>query len=363
MKRKRIALLFYQSGINSTLSYQHGWPKAFLESPLFECESFNLADAGLLDSLAMAAALRRGRFDAIVMLHSVYSNQKALRGPMYWAVATARQPKAYFIGNEYKLMPEKMAFCRRLGISLLISQSNDERVLGMYREALGCAVACVPNTGCDTSVFQPRMPLAERPIDIGYRAYGAPLYLGNDEKAEIARFFLDFAPRHGLSIDISMDPERRFDAVGYAHFLNQCRGQIGTESGGDFFELTDDVRMRVWTYTREHPGAEWPAIKAEFFDRYGPSVPMRIISGRQVEAAACKTVQILFSGRYNGYFEPDVHYLPLDKDFGNAGEVLEKFNDLAYCERIVENAYQVAMGELTYDRLVGNFAMILNQVA
>lgn len=362
MKVLRIALFFCQSGANATLSYQHGWPRAFAASDSFDCQPFNLSGLSLLDQIAAVRALYRGKFDAIVLLHSVFSNQKELRGVLYEAVALSSLPKAYFIGNEYKLMPEKMSFCRKLGVSLLVTQSNDPLVLDAYRAALGCEVACVPNTGFDTSLFFPVQPLTTRVIDIGYRSYEGPWYLGNIEKTEIAEYFLANAAHLGLSVDVSMDVAKRFDARGYAKFLNSCRGQIGTESGGDYFELTDATRNRVNAYMKENPGAGWPDVKREFFDTYGPSIRMRIISGRQIEAAACKTVQILFEGRYNDYFKADEHYIPLKKDFSNIEEVVRKFRDDAYCEGLVDKAYDVVMSELTYDRLIEKFSSELRHL-
>jgi len=362
MKVLRIALFYCQSEANATLSYQHGWPRALVESGNFDCQLFNLSAMSLIDQLGVVGTLYGGKFDAIVMLHSVFSNQKELRGALYEAVAFSGLPKAYFIGNEYKLMPEKMSFCRKLGISLLVTQSNDPVVIEMYREFLGCSVTCIPNTGFDTSLFFPAQSLSKREIDIGYRSYEAPWYLGNMEKTEIAEYFLANSAHLALSIDVSMDPAKRFDAKGYAAFLNSCRGQIGTESGGDYFELTDAIRNRVNAYMTANPEAGWPDIKREFFDNYGPSIPMRIISGRQVEAAACKTVQILFEGRYNDYFQADQHYIPLKKDFSNIEDVVEKYRDLGYRKRLVDKAYDVVMSELTYGRLTEKFSSALRHV-
>jgi hypothetical protein len=362
MKPVHIALLFSQSDANATLSYQHGWPKAFSESPLFSCELFNLAGRGILDRVEIARSLHRGRFDAIVILHSVFSNQQNLRGFLQWALSLCPQPKAYFIGNEYKLMPEKMKFCRQLGVGLLITQSNDPRVQGLYEHALGCRVACIPNTGCDEKVFYPVRALPDRTIDIGYRSYPGTWYLGNVEKTEIAEYFSWNASCLGLTTDISLDPKARFDARGYADFLNRCRGQIGTESGGDFFELTDTVRGLVNSLLECQPETTWPEVRQQFFDHYGPSIPMRIISGRQVEAAACKTVQILFEGRYNELLCPDEHYISLKKDFSNIAEVMEKFRDDTFCARLIDNSYEVVLSELTYGKLVGQFRELLNTV-
>ncbi|CAM8410327.1 hypothetical protein MCEHALH13_00877 [Candidatus Methylopumilus universalis] len=362
MKKLSVALIYWQSDENSTLSYQHGWPNAMQQSTLFEVVHFNLHKMSWLDRFDFARRLQKAKVQAIILLHSTFSNQQNLRGLVLWVVSRSSVPKAYFIGNEYKHMPEKLLFAKKLGISLLLTQSNDNRVLSSYREALGCAVNFMPNTGIDTKIFYSQNCFSKRSIDIGYRAYESSWYLGNDEKKEIADYFKAYAIKQGLIVDISLDPKDRFDAKNYANFLNNCRGQIGTEAGGDYFELTDITRNKVNHYLSHNKQASWTDVKLAFFDHYGPAIPMRIISGRQVEAAACMTVQILFDGKYGGFFQPDNHYISLNKNFSNINEVMLKFNDVDYCSRITANAYDVIMGEFTYETLAKKFHVLINSV-
>ncbi|MFC1544726.1 glycosyltransferase [Gemmatimonadota bacterium] len=291
------------------------------------------------------------RFDAIVMLHSVFSNSCLLGGRLFESIAAADSCKAYCIGNEYKLMPEKMRFAEELGIDLLVSQCADPVILELYRQRLGCDVAEIPNTGLDTELFRPEQPRYNRPIDIGYRSVKAALYLGHDERKLIAEYFQDLALREALKVDISLDNAQRFKPAAWAGFLNSCKGQLGTEAGGDFFDLDDRVRLMVNQYKNEKPDVSLQEIKDKFLNRMS-KVPCRIISGRNVEAAATKTVQILFEGDYGGYMKPDVHYIALKKDFSNIAEVLEKFRDESYCDRITENAYELALDDFTYDKLI-----------
>jgi hypothetical protein len=74
-------------------------------------------------------------------------------------------------------------------------------------------------------------------------------------------------------------------------------------------------------------------------------------------------VQILFDGYYDGYLEPDEHYIPLRKDFSNAEEAVRKFKDAAYSGRIADNARALARRELTYERLIDRFSEALAAVA
>jgi hypothetical protein len=239
---------------------------------------------------------------------------------------------------------------------MLVSQSTSPDVHALYRQRLGCAVIGIPNTGLDPSVFFPASDPDTRPIDLGYRADDVPLYLGHNERRRLAEFFIEHADRFGLRVDISLDPAQRLREREWAAFLSRCRGQLGSEAGGDYFSLDDRVRTAVLGYQREHRSVTTDEVPARFFEDVEGTVPLRIISGRHVEAAGTKTVQILFEGGYDGYFSPDVHYIPLRKDFRNADEAMAKFSDRGYCDRIAGNAYELATRELTYQRLIDRFA-------
>src|SRR3989442_8145341 len=110
------------------------------------------------------------------------------------------------------------------------------------------------------------------------------------------------------------------------------------------------MRHKVNDYTALHPDARFPEIWDRFFKDYKDNVPIRIISGRNIEAAGTHTVQLLFEGAYDGSLQPDEHYIPLRKDLGNADEAVCKFRDESYCHRLTANAYDLAMTEFRYDR-------------
>ncbi|MBN2288685.1 MAG: hypothetical protein JXQ83_05085 [Candidatus Glassbacteria bacterium] len=362
MKPLRILLLFASSARNRTLSYQAGWPRHFARHPLFRCSGLNLEATGVFDNLRKRLILRLRDFEAVVILHSVFSNSCLLSGKLLETVKALRVPKIFFIGNEYKLMPEKMEFCEKLGLALLISQSNSPEVHRLYRERLGCQVAEIPNTGLDTGLFCPGPPLESRPVDLGYRSARSPLYLGHDERTRIVEFFQEYGPSQGLVVDLSLDPARRFSEKEWAVFLGRCKGQLGTEAGGDCFELDDRTRHRINSYVNGHPGTAMEEVFELFFRDYRNPVPLRIISGRNVEAAGTKTVQILFEGRYSGYLQPDVHYIPLKKDFSNIAEAMTKFRDRDFCRELTENAFELASREFTYEKLIEKFYHQLKQI-
>jgi hypothetical protein len=306
----------------------------------------------LRSRLSLEWHCRQFRGDVVIVLHSVFSNALMLSERAIDALARLPQPKVYFIGNEYKLMPEKMAFCQRLGVGLLVSQSLSSQVHALYQRRLGCRVVGVPNTGLDTELFTPMNSPEERPIDLGYRAADAPAYLGHQERRELAEFFAARASAYKVAVDISLAAEDRLDECGWAAFLNRCKGQLGSEAGGDYFDLDDRSRLAVGAYLETHPGASFAELAARFFPPAHEHVPLRILSGRQVEAAGTKTAQLLFEGHYDGLFEADSHYISLKKDFSNADEAMRKFKDVGFRRRIVERAYEFVREHLTYERLI-----------
>jgi hypothetical protein len=362
VKRLRLVVLYFSGSQNATLSYQLGWPEQLARDPRFDVDRVNLARRGDRLALRVGGRRRLDRADAVVMLHSVFSNECTLPPALLPVVAGARPPKVFFIGNEYKLMPEKMRFAEETGTALLVSQLSSAPAHALYRERLGCEVVGIPNTGFDAALFAPRVPAAERPIAIGYRSFASPLYLGHDERRELADRVGVAAERHGLLSDISLSPAARFDVPGWAGFLNRCRSQIGTEAGGDYFELMDETRHRVNHYLASQPDATFTDVHARFFAGRPAGVSGRALSGRVVEAAATKTVQLLLEGDYGGLFLPDVHYIPVRKDFANLDEALGRLRDDAACAEIAENAYHLVQRELSYSRLIDRFRAALEPV-
>ena len=352
MNPVRTLVLYANTADNSTFSYQRAWPRHLARHSQFTCTNVNVADRSWTSRTQLEWHCRRFSGDLIVVLHSVFSNGLMLPERLVDVVANQRQPKVYFIGNEYKLMPEKMAFCERINLSLLVSQSLSPDVHALYKRRLRCAVTGIPNTGLDLDLFVPTSDPGTRPIDLGYRAADAPFYLGHRERREIAEFFTARAAAYGLHVDISLCAKDRFDERGWAAFLNRCKGQLGSEAGGDYFDLEDATRHRVEGHLARHPDATFEAVRARFFPPPHEHVPLRIMSGRQVEAAGTKTVQILFEGRYDDVLRPDVHYIPLKKDFSDADQAIRKFRDVDFRTRVAEHAYDLVREQFTYDRLI-----------
>lgn len=356
----KILLLHYSSNINRDLSYQHGWVKAFHQHPSLKVTSINLGEPN--QELRILRQLAGHKFDAVIALHSAFSNARYLGRISQFLIGFSRIPSVYFIGNEYKSMREKMRFSDRLRIRLFVTMNHDEAAVAAYRRRLGCEVMSLPSGGLDTELFPPGGPLAERPIRIGFRGNDEPPYFGHQERRWIAERTIDIAKELGWRHDISMRQEDRFVGEDWARFLRDCRCTLGTNSGFDYFDLEDTVRSRVLSFLRRYPDADFERIQSEIFAHQPKLLPCRLITGRHVEAAASGTVQVLLRGAYSGYFEPDVHYIPVETDFSNLREALETAQTTAIAQPIADRANALVRERLTYQVLIDRLVERISQV-
>jgi len=350
--RMRILVVCYVNEAMGKMSYHEGWAANFPLHRLYDCTVLNLACTGFLKRLWNKIHGLNKDFDAVVFLHSVYANSNRIDKLWEAAFQGLDAPKVYFMANEYKHIKEKVELANRLGSKMLVSQTSNQDVLREYEKVFSGRVISFPHAGLDPSVFSPASSKESRLVDLGYIAASEPYYFGHQERKIISDYFIQHANELKLKTDINYNNEsRRLNRKGFAAFLNQCKGQIGSEAGTDFFEIDGSKRAEVISYVEQHPDWDMESLDRLFFSRW-TRLPCRMISGRILEAAGTKTVQVLFKGYYNGYFKPDIHYISLNKDFSNIDDVMRRFRDKTEVTRIVETAYELARSEMTYEKLL-----------
>ena len=354
--KKIKGLVIYAADKETTFSYQKEWVNQLSNNKLFDCTLLNIWPRDSYHKLKNILTLKFRSFDAILIMHSVFSNTNRLnKHPLLFDLLVASTtPKIFFMANEYKSMPQKMEFSKNLNISMLVTQSSSKKVHSLYKNELRCEIIGLPNALVNTALFEPHFKQNERGIDIGYRSTSGPLYFGHQERSTIAEYFIDNSIKYDLKLDVSTNDSNRFSSKQWAEFLNNCKAILGTESGYDYFETTDKTRLAVNKFVAENPNANFDTVHETFFEKYGAKIPMRVLSGRNVEAAATKTLQILFEGEYQGYLKPDIHYIPLKKDFSNFDETIKKFQDIRLVTQITNNAYDLVQSELHPNRIIEN---------
>ena len=384
--RIRTVVLTVRYGVRA--SYYEDWLDAFAASPLFSAISYNLFNRG--ERRAAMRALREA--ELVVALHSCSADTLEFLLPLRTALQARHGQFLIFVGNEYNLpwapLGAKRRLMREVGADWGVTQLPLEAGQYLYADCAG-AVLALPHAA-NEAVFRRDKPDEARRIDLGGRSFRYPVFLGDNDRNRVYDLFAELGPAAGLRVDISTDS--RLDRPGWAAFLNDCRGTVGTEAGTWFIERDDETALAIRDFLRARSGA--PTIRAdswlhaaarrlpyrvksglkavlagsslrhEAFDlsedafaevqaRFFAAKPhcpayAKCISSRHFEAAATGTCQILVRGRFNDILEADRHYIPLDPDLGNADEALVRFRDRAERQRITDAAHELALGAHTY---------------
>ena len=373
-------------------SYYLDWVEAFERSPLFAVTTFNLFQR---DQRCAAARVIEDS-ELVIALHSCSADTLEYIQPLLGALKARRGCFLMLVGNEYNLpwarLGDKRDFLRAVGADYVGTQLPIEAGRWLYADT-GARVLALPHALND-SVFRPGKPDSLRPIDIGGRSARYPAFIGDDERNQVHDLFSRIGPKIGLRVDIATGT--RLDRDGWAGFLNDCRGTIGTEAGSWYLEQDDRtiLEIREFLSARAGPGAikadgllhslsrrlpyqakTWlkallkvSPLRHEAFDEGEmsfadiegrffagrPRCPVysKCISSRHFDAAGTGTCQILLRGRYNDILIADEHYIALDPDLANLGDAITRFRDPHERRRIAEAAYALVKERHTYrDRM------------
>jgi hypothetical protein len=384
--RVRTVVLTVRYGVRA--SYYEDWLDAFAASPLFSTTPFNL----FRRDERRAAMRALGEAELVVALHACSADTLEFILPLREALKARRGRFLMFVGNEYNLpwapLGEKRRFMREVGADWGVTQLPLEAGQYLYADCAG-AVLALPHAA-NEAVFRRDKPDETRTIDLGGRSFRYPVFLGDDDRNRVYDLFSELGPAAGLRVDISTGS--RLDRTGWAAFLNDCRGTVGTEAGTWYIERDDATALAIRDYLRARSGTptiradgwlhaaarhlpygvksglkavlarsslrhealdisddDFAEVQARFFAGR-PHCPAysKCISSRHFEAAATGTCQILVRGRFNDVLEADRHYIPLDPDLGNAVEALARFRDPAERQRIADAAHELVHGAHTY---------------
>lgn len=195
-----------------------------------------------------------------------------------------------------------------------------------------------------------------RDIDIGYRAFRSPEWLGRHGflKTKIADVFLTDLSAKELKLDISV--ERKDTIVGdeWYKFLLRCKYFIGVEGGSTVHDPDGDILVKGFEYVKENPKATFEEIEEACFPGMDDNLHLIAISPRHLECCVTRTCQILVEGTYNEILQPGKHYIELKKDFSNLAEVLKLIKKDELRKTITEQAYVdiVLSGTYSYRNFV-----------
>ena len=201
-----------------------------------------------------------------------------------------------------------------------------------------------------------------REFDVTYRGSIQPLSTGRLglEKRKIAYDVAAACAGRGLQLDISNRWEDRINGTAWFDFLARSKAVLGVESGSNLFDFTGEVEKWCDEFCRKNRDRDQASEQfyndahAEYLKDFEGNVQYAAISPRHFEAAATRTLQILYEGKYSGVLKPSRHFVPLRRDLANLDEVLDIANDERRRREITEAAYEEIIGDprYRYDSLV-----------
>jgi hypothetical protein len=384
----RIRVLVLHARYTDQLSYYDDWLDALKAHAEFSAIEFNI--------LQSPRKLRRwiGEVDAIVALHSTNGDTTIHLEPHVAALADRCVPLISFVGNEFNLPGSPISSKRRVLGAIrpqwIATQMLQEAGQFLFGDLASLGVVSVPHA-LNVAVFRSLTDQKLRPIDIGTRVARYAPHLGDNDRNRIADRFIEIGRQRNLTTNIS---QQRFDRIGWARYLNRCKGTISSEAGSWFLERDDATVNAIRKYLRErttgveianesallrigsrvpdwlrrgarsvldaagvrfeHQAYAQPHIykdihKRFFSDKPRPAIYGKCISSRHFDAAGTKTCQIMFRGRFSDILQADRHYLALDFDFGNLDDVLRRFVDNDERIAVTEAAHEHVLAGHTYE--------------
>jgi glycosyltransferase involved in cell wall biosynthesis len=282
-------------------------------------------------------------FDAVLIHYSVrLSLENHISAGAAAAIAAYNGPKVLFIQDEYENTYNAQRWIKTLGISAIFTTVPLDQVTRVYPAERFGHIDFVPTlTGYVPE--SPKLdlfarPLSERRLMIGYRGRQLPFQYGNlgHEKYRIGIEMRRLAEARGIAIDIEVDDHQRIYGEEWYAFLGRCRATLGTESGANIFDFDGTLKA----LSEQHRELGFAEFHDRFLSKRDGEIRMNQVSPKIFEAIRLRTALILFEGEYSGFVKPDVHFIPLKKDFSNVEEVFDKIADDAFLTELTDRAYR-----------------------
>ncbi|GAB4226996.1 MAG: hypothetical protein Kow0032_05450 [Methyloligellaceae bacterium] len=295
---------------------------------------------------SIAEAVDYSMVDVVILHYSIVISSGAyIRQNLREKLTDFRGLKIVFIQDEYRWIDRTAEAMRDIGVHVVFSVIDPQTVRKVYHHPWFAGTrfeytltGFVP----DHLAQRPVPSYADRPLDVGYRARKLPAWYGRHalQKWQIAEAFSADAARYGLKVDISTRETDRIYGDAWIDFVASCRAVLGTESGASVCDFTGEIQQKVEQHLLHDPDATFEQLRDLYFADVDERIVIRAISPRCFEAAALRTLLIMYPGRYSDILEPGRHYVPLNTDHSNMDEVVEVLRSPKRAKEIIDTAFE-----------------------
>ncbi|WP_429034083.1 hypothetical protein [Bradyrhizobium sp. I1.14.4] len=310
-------------------------------------------------------------YDCLVLHYSiVISMESFIPNLLREKIRLFKGIKVAFIQDEYRIIDRQNAALADLKIGVIFTVTNREVTRKIYRDAYFDGVrfehtltGFVPEHLLSLDVPK----YSERPLDVSYRARKSPPWYGYfaEEKWQIAERFAADATDYGLVCDIDTSETSRIYGNSWVEFVASSKAVLGTESGVSFIDFAGDAQVQVERFCAENPDVPGDVVRHKFLGADDGKIVIHVISPRIFEAAALRTLMILYEGEYSGAVKPWDHYVPLNRDHSNMAEVVSVIRDRARAQSIIDRAFdEVARSSAwTFKAMIDRFDTVVDDEA
>ena len=116
-------------------------------------------------------------------------------------------------------------------------------------------------------------------------------------------------------------------------------------------------------YEKNNPDATFEEVSERFLENRDGEIIIHVISPRCFEAAALKTLMIMYEGDYSGVLIKGKHYLALKRDHSNMNEIVDVISDPKRAKKIIEAAYSevACSGKWTFRTFIQKFDSVVEE--
>lgn len=252
--------------------------------------------------------------------------------------------KAVFIQDEYRFINQTVAALQELAATVLFTVVPADTVEKIYpaEKLPGLEKITILTGYVPQNLTQISVPDYEaRDIDVSYRGRVLPFWLGEfgQEKWFIGDKFKADAEKFQLRCDISSNENDRLYQKQWIKFLMSSKAVLGVESGASVCDFDAEIERKVRAHLAAYPEASFTEVQQQYFSDVDGKIVINTISPRCFEAAALRTLMILYEGSYSGILQAWRHYVPLKKDHSNMNEVIAVLQNPSQAKKIIETAY------------------------
>lgn len=286
-------------------------------------------------------------FDVIIVHYSIFLAVNAYCSTRTKAILKKfRGVKVAFLQDEYRFVDRSINAMHEAGIDIVFSCVPEHSIELVYpREQMGDIRVVNTLTGYVSEFLTQLKPreLRKRRYDVSYRGRRYPDWHGSmgREKYEIAEKFLKHARKFRLKTNISCREKDRLYGARWVNLIQNSRAVLGVESGASVFDFKGLISAKTETVRNllGRKGISYDTLREQYFLDQENNIDLAQISPRVFEAMCLRSLCILYEGNYSGVLEPNVHYLPLKKDFSNFAEIVSKLKDNIFVSEMIANAY------------------------